>query len=94
MRKKNRGFNPSLQKRQRIFVPEVVDTAINGGFITRSMVQLGVEVLAIVSSILALLVAAFFTRWVTRQDRGSAEMQEFSDEIHQGAMTFLNKEYR
>ncbi len=56
--------------------------------------ETSVLILVLVSSILALIVAALFAFWISKQSRGSPQMKEFSDAIHEGAMTFLNQEYR
>jgi len=43
---------------------------------------------------LALLFAWFKARWVDRQDAGDEKMVRISEHIRQGAMAFLNREYR
>ncbi|RMF06193.1 sodium-translocating pyrophosphatase [Candidatus Woesearchaeota archaeon] len=48
----------------------------------------------LVSSILALLFALFLARKVRKADAGTKEMKELSRFIYEGAMTFLNKEYK
>ncbi len=44
-------------------------------------------------SILAILFAVFFAYYITKKPAGDAKMQEISDIIHKGALTFLKKEY-
>ncbi|MFB6098868.1 MAG: sodium/proton-translocating pyrophosphatase, partial [Salinibacter sp.] len=46
------------------------------------------------SGVLALLYAFTRTRWVNRQDRGTDRMIDLSNNIAEGARTFLNREYR
>src|SRR3989338_7075212 len=48
---------------------------------------------AILISILALLVALLLSFYIIKQPAGTAKMQEISEIIHQGALTFLKKEY-
>ena len=43
---------------------------------------------------LALVYAAWRANWVERQDAGSEVMREISERIREGAMAFLNREYR
>jgi K(+)-stimulated pyrophosphate-energized sodium pump len=55
---------------------------------------MALETFVLMSSILALVVASLFALWVSKRSRGSQEMREFSDAIHNGAMTFLGQEYK
>ena len=50
--------------------------------------------LAIGSAVLGLIVAAFITLGILKQKVGSKKAKEISLAIQQGAMTFLNKEYK
>ncbi|HPI77805.1 MAG TPA: sodium/proton-translocating pyrophosphatase, partial [bacterium] len=43
--------------------------------------------------VLALLFAAYKAAWVSKKDAGSAEMQQISGFIQEGAMAFLKREY-
>ena len=47
-----------------------------------------------VAGVLALIVAYFLANKVSRMDPGTPKMREIADAIHQGAMAFLNREYR
>ncbi len=49
---------------------------------------------SILSSILALVFAAFLTKKLYAMDAGNEKMKEIADAIHTGAMAFLNREYR
>lgn len=55
-----------------------------------NMIFLGV---ALVGAI-ALLVAVFIAKWINKNDEGNQHMREIASYIHQGAMTFLMREYR
>ncbi len=44
-------------------------------------------------SILSLIVASLIAFYITKKPAGTARMQEISEAIHRGAMTFLSKEY-
>ena len=46
------------------------------------------------SGVLALLYAFTRTRWVNKQDMGTDQMIDLSENIAEGARTFLNREYR
>ncbi len=48
----------------------------------------------VVAGILGLLVAFYFARSVLRENPGNARMQELSQAIQEGAMAFLNRQYR
>ena len=47
----------------------------------------------ILISLLALLFAAILSLYILKKPAGSAKMQEISEVIHKGALTFLKKEY-
>ncbi len=49
--------------------------------------------LAILAGLLALLVALLLSFYIMKKPAGSQKMQEISEAIHQGALTFLKKEY-
>ena len=49
---------------------------------------------AAAASILALLTAVILSRWIKKQDAGTARMIEIAGFIRSGAMTFLLREYR
>ena len=44
--------------------------------------------------VVALIYMAYLWSWVTKQDAGNAKMQQIADAIHEGALAFLNAEYR
>ncbi|MGD9546310.1 MAG: sodium-translocating pyrophosphatase [Candidatus Krumholzibacteriia bacterium] len=46
------------------------------------------------AGVLALLFAAYKASWVKRQDAGDEKMRTIAGHIHEGAMAFLNREYR
>ena len=46
------------------------------------------------AGVLALVFALFKAQWVKSQDAGDAKMQTIAGHIHEGAMAFLNREYR
>ncbi|MBU2502708.1 sodium-translocating pyrophosphatase [bacterium] len=46
------------------------------------------------AGVLALLFAAYKASWVKRQDPGDEKMRTIAGHIHEGAMAFLNREYR
>src|SRR3970282_1701042 len=46
------------------------------------------------AAILGLIFAAVTARWITRADAGSPRMQEIGEAIREGALAFLNREYR
>jgi K(+)-stimulated pyrophosphate-energized sodium pump len=47
-----------------------------------------------VSGLLAVIVAAFLAWDVMRRDTGPKVMQDVADTIYEGAMAFLNRQYR
>jgi K(+)-stimulated pyrophosphate-energized sodium pump len=49
---------------------------------------------ALIISLLSLVTAALFARWVLAADTGTAEMRVISDAIREGAEAFLNRQYR
>jgi len=46
------------------------------------------------AGVLALVFALFKAQWVKKQDAGDEKMQTIAGHIHEGAMAFLNREYR
>ena len=48
----------------------------------------------ILVSILALVYAGYLTKKIMKNQIGTPKMEEISNAIHEGAMTFLNKEYK
>ncbi|MEK7405640.1 MAG: sodium-translocating pyrophosphatase [Acidobacteriota bacterium] len=52
----------------------------------------GYLILVLSISVLSLAVAALFSRWVIRQDTGTAQMQKISNAIKQGAEAFLRRQ--
>ena len=46
------------------------------------------------AGVLALVFAAYKAAWVKAQDAGDEKMQTIAGHIHEGAMAFLNREYR
>tara|TARA_X000000950_G_scaffold56977_1_gene68543 strand:+ start:12701 stop:15277 length:2577 start_codon:yes stop_codon:yes gene_type:complete len=50
--------------------------------------------LPIILSIIGLLYMLIKKRWVMNQDAGDGKMKEISDHIYEGALAFLNAEYR
>ncbi len=51
-------------------------------------------IIALISGILGLGVAAFMASYVLKQDEGSKRVREISDAIKEGAVAFLGREYR
>ncbi|HEX3032400.1 MAG TPA: sodium/proton-translocating pyrophosphatase, partial [Bacillota bacterium] len=49
---------------------------------------------ALGASVLGLLFAAYFAMSVLKEDQGNARMKELSQAIFEGAMAFLNRQYR
>ena len=47
-----------------------------------------------ISVIVALLFAGYLTRDVLRRDKGTAEAQEVSGYIYEGAIAFIKRQYR
>ena len=50
--------------------------------------------LPIILSVLGLLYMTYKKSWVMNQDAGDGKMKEISDHIHEGALAFLNSEYK
>ncbi len=48
----------------------------------------------IILSLLGLLYMTYKKSWVMKQDAGDGKMKEISDHIHEGALAFLNSEYK
>jgi K(+)-stimulated pyrophosphate-energized sodium pump len=55
---------------------------------------MGIEVVAVVAAILAILYAGFLTVKVNKQDAGDGKMKEISAAIAEGAQAFLFSEYK
>ena len=51
-------------------------------------------IIAPITAVLALVFASITSIRILKLDNGTEKMKEISEAIHQGAMTFLNKEYR
>lgn len=47
-----------------------------------------------VISIVGLIFAWFMANWIRKQDMGTQKMKDLCQEIHEGAMAFLHKEYK
>jgi len=56
----------------------------------------GIEyaILAIVASLLGMVLAGYFNRFISKQDRGTDRMKKLSGEVQKGAKTYLNTEYK
>ena len=50
--------------------------------------------LAVVAAVAGLVLAAYFSNVVRRADEGTDRMREIAQAIREGAMAFLNREYR
>ncbi len=48
----------------------------------------------IIAGVLALIFALIFTKWVLGRDAGTDKMKEISKAIQEGAMAFLNRQYK
>ena len=44
--------------------------------------------------VVALVYMAYLWSWVSKQDAGNDKMKQIADAIHEGALAFLNAEYR
>ncbi|MEG1028104.1 MAG: sodium/proton-translocating pyrophosphatase, partial [Oscillospiraceae bacterium] len=44
--------------------------------------------------IVALIVAFFLAKWITKVEEGTDRMKEIAGFIHEGAMAFLKREYK
>ncbi len=53
-----------------------------------------VEMLAPVLGIVGMVIAVIIYNGIKSQPAGTEKMVEISEEIHKGAMAFLNREYR
>ena len=58
------------------------------------MSAVNILLISLFSSILALIFAFRKCGWVKRQDPGTEKMIEISSHIRDGAMAFLNREYK
>ena len=54
----------------------------------------GLMVFVILCGIMALLFAFTLIKFILRQPDGNQKVKEIAEQIHLGAMTFLNKEYK
>lgn len=54
------------------------------------LVYLGVPI----SALAALIYAILKSKWINKQDAGTDKMKEIAGHIHEGAMAFLNAEYK
>ena len=52
------------------------------------------EYVAIIAAVIGIIFAGYLTTWVLRLPTGSARMQEISGAIQEGAMAYLNRQYR
>jgi K(+)-stimulated pyrophosphate-energized sodium pump len=59
-----------------------------------SFIQNNLLLVLFLVAILSLLFAAFKSHFIIKHSPGNKLMQEISEEIHKGAMAFLNKEYK
>ena len=48
----------------------------------------------IILAIIGLIYMIYKKSWVMKQDAGDGKMKEISDHIYEGALAFLNAEYR
>ncbi len=51
-------------------------------------------ILVLIAGVLALLFAAYKSAWINRQNPGDEKMMEIGKAVREGAMAFLNREYR
>ena len=51
-------------------------------------------IIAVITGVLGLIVAAFLAYYVLKQPQGSKKVMEISNNIKEGALTFLGREYR
>jgi K(+)-stimulated pyrophosphate-energized sodium pump len=56
--------------------------------------MLASEIIAPIAGIVAILTAGFLVRYILTKPAGTGRMQELSQGIYEGAMTFLREEYR
>ncbi|MDI6879103.1 MAG: sodium-translocating pyrophosphatase [Desulfitobacteriaceae bacterium] len=52
------------------------------------------EYAAVIAAVIGILFAGYLTTWVLRRPNGNARMQEISGAIQEGAMAYLNRQYR
>jgi len=53
-----------------------------------------IGVIPLIAGVVAVLVAAYLTYFVSSKSPGNKRMEELMNSIHRGAMTFLNEEYK
>ncbi len=51
-------------------------------------------IVAILASLLGILLAGYFTRFISKQDRGTDLMKKISEQVKEGARTYLRTEYK
>ncbi len=49
---------------------------------------------AIVAALIGLVLAGYFAKFITKQERGTAKMKKLAGEVQKGAKTYLNTEYK
>ncbi|MFW6375714.1 MAG: sodium-translocating pyrophosphatase [Thermoplasmatota archaeon] len=56
----------------------------------------GIEyaILAVIASLLGMVLAFYFTRFISKQERGTDTMKKLSKEVQKGAKTYLRTEYK
>lgn len=55
---------------------------------------MGYTIVSIATGVIGLLFAAYLFNWVIKKPAGSEKMREISRLIHEGAMVYLNRQYR
>ncbi|MFO8132422.1 MAG: sodium-translocating pyrophosphatase [Thermoplasmatota archaeon] len=56
--------------------------------------MVGIEIIPPIAGVAAIVTAAYLVYYILSKPVGTDRMRELSDSIYQGAMTFLNEEYR
>ncbi len=51
-------------------------------------------IVAILASLLGIVLAGYFTKFISKQDRGTDLMKKISDQVKEGARTYLRMEYK
>ncbi len=49
---------------------------------------------AIIAALLGILLAGYFAKFISKQERGTSKMKKLSDEVQKGAKTYLHTEYK